>query len=74
MLSSNLELVERRNKAREERARASSELTAELVRRSRERIAVSKELLKIEVPKVWPSGAPHCPQCKRSLTIAGDEN
>jgi hypothetical protein len=39
--------------ARLERARASIELTREMLWRSREQLATSQMLLRIEVPKVW---------------------
>ncbi|WP_143274112.1 hypothetical protein [Bradyrhizobium canariense] len=36
------------------RVRAGTELSARLVERSREQLRVSLDLLKIEIPKVWP--------------------
>jgi hypothetical protein len=41
-----------------ERLRAKSERTFALLRRSYEQIEKSKELLKIEVPRVWPPKPP----------------
>ena len=48
--------VERYIAAKLERLRAGSDLTHELLRRSREQIAKSKELLQAEVPTVWHPG------------------
>jgi len=54
MLPSDLEWLQSCVQTRLERLRASSDLTAELLRRSYEQIDMSEQLLSIEVPKVWP--------------------
>ena len=49
-----LEWVERHLAAKLDRLRRGNDLTVEMLRRSRECIDLSLELLKIDVPKAWP--------------------
>ena len=53
MLPSDREWLESYLSACKERRRTANELTSEMLRRSREQIAMSKNLLKIAVPRVW---------------------
>ena len=42
-----------------ERFRANGEREREMLRRSREQIAISQALLSLEVPKLWRTGRPN---------------
>lgn len=70
--------------ARLERARDAAELTREMLRRSYDQLATSRELLRIEAPKVWhpapaeidpficlaPSGSEKVPPGNQIITVA----